>query len=95
METKGSCHEYPEIWRKGLKFGLGNRFRVTSLTGVDHDGMKKEGAVVIAVIEDTAAKKTITFQSDGKRYYRSFSDEWMRTRTEKFPPGEPKQGTDK
>lgn len=72
-----------------MKFGLGDRFLVTSLTGVDHDGMKKKGMVVIAVIEDTISKKSITFRSDGSWHSRSFSDEWMVKHAEKFPRKEP------
>lgn len=89
MDSKGPCQEYPQIWRKGMKFGLGDRFLVTSLTGVDHDGMKKKGVVVVAVIEDTITNKKITFRSDGSRYSRSFSKDWMRKHAEKFPPKEP------
>lgn len=78
-----------------MKFGLGNRFLVTSLSGVDHDGMKNEGEVVTAEIEDTVSKKRFTFRSDGRRYHRSFSKEWMRKHAEKFAPEEPEKEKEK
>jgi hypothetical protein len=86
MDVAGPSQEYPEIWRKGMKFGIGNRFRVESLTGVDQDGKKKAGQVVTAEVLDTQTSKKITFRSDRPTLYLSFTDEWMKKRLLKFPP---------
>ena len=89
LDSSGSYQEYPEIWRKGLKFGLGNRFRVESLSGVDKDGKKRPGQVVMTEILDTTTNKKVRFRSDRPTVFRSFTDEWMKEHSQKFPQNKP------
>ena len=86
MDSSGPYQEYPEIWRKGMKFGHGKRFQVEKLTGVDYDGLKKKGQVVTAVVVDTKTKKKLTFSSDRNAFYKSYTKEWMQKRLLKYPP---------
>ena len=85
MDSSGPYQEYLEIWRKSMKFGYGNRFHVEKLVGVDHDGKKKKGQVVIAEILDTKTKLRLSFRSDKKAFYKSYSKQWMEKRLLKYP----------
>jgi len=81
MDTAGAYQEYPEIWRKGMKFGYGERLRVESLSGVDHDGNQKKGQIVVATILDTKTGQRILFRSDHQSFtHASYSAEWMQQR---------------
>ena len=89
MDARGTYREYAEIWRKGQIFGLGKRFRVESLSGVDKDGNKKPGAVVSAEILDTTTNKKFSFSSDRPISFRTYSEEWLKKHSEKFPAEKP------
>lgn len=78
MNSDGSYREYPEIWRKGMKFGYGERFRVESLSGVDQDGKRKKGQVVEAAIIDTKTNQKILFRSDNSTTFKSYTEDWMK-----------------
>ncbi len=87
MDARGPFTEYPEIWRKGMKFGHGQRFAVESLSGVDSSGVKKKGEVVEAVVLDTKTKHKLIFRSGQNAFYKSYSEEWMQRHQKKFPRG--------
>jgi hypothetical protein len=89
MDARGWHREYAQIWRKGQTFGLGKRFRVESLSGVDKDGKKKPGAVVLAEILDTTTNKKFSFNSDRPIAFRTYTDEWLIKHSEKFPAKKP------
>lgn len=84
MDTAGSYREYPQTWRKGMKFGYGERFLVESLSGVDQDGKRKKGQVVEATILDTKTGQKFSFRSGDSSTYKSYTAEWMQQHLLKF-----------
>ena len=79
-QVPGAACEYPEIWRAGMTFGMGKRFKVAALRGVNKDGFQTPGKTVEVSVLDTVTKKTIQFSSVGAKIYQSYSAEWAERR---------------
>jgi len=86
IDSAGTLSKYHQVWRKDMKFGINDRFLVINMEGVNHNGFKKKDQDIKIQIQDTTNDNIISFQSVEPYTYKSYSDEWMKTYHEKYPP---------